>query len=184
MNEIIAIIFYIISKDDNPFFKEYYESDAYFTFEKLMEEIKNIFLMEKVDYKDLFVTSQIEEIKKILKKVEPSLFNYFKEIELEIDHFVMRWIVVMFAQEFTLNVAVNFWDRLFTQKNKMKFICYISAAIIRHNKEKIMTMDAGDVMEWAQELQNKMNEMDINNIVKIALETQKKYKRKESNNII
>ena len=47
-----------------------------------------------------------------------------------------------------------------------------------------MTMDAGDVMEWAQELQNKMNEMDINKIVKIALETQKKYKRKESNNII
>ena len=118
MNEIIAIIFYIISKDDNPFFKEYYESDAYFTFEKLMEEIKNIFLMEKKEYKDLFVSSQIEEIKKILKKVEPSLSNYFKKIELEIDHFVMRWIVVMFAQEFTLDVAVNFWDRLFTQKKK------------------------------------------------------------------
>ena len=139
--------------------------------------------MENINYSELFVTLQIKEIKKILKKIEPELLKYFTEICLELDNFVMRWILVLFAQEFTIDVAVNFWDRLFTQKNKLKFICYISSAIIKINKEKIMKMDGGEVMEWAQQLQNKMNEMDINNLVKVALEIKYRYDRKDSNNI-
>ena len=65
----------------------------------------------------------------------------------------------------------------------MKFICYISASIIKKNKDTIMKLDAGGIMEWAQELQNKMNEIDISDIVQLALQIQKKYKRNESNNI-
>ena len=140
--------------------------------------------MNNINYSQLFVTSQINEIKSILEKVEPELYNHFKEVDLELDNVVMRWILVLFAQEFTIDVAVNFWDRLFTQKNKMKFICYISSAIIKNNKEKIMKMDAGEIMEWAQQLQNKMNEMDINKLVKTSIEIQTKYNKKDSNNII
>ena len=183
MNEIIAIIFYIFSKDDNPFNKEYIESDSYFVFEKLMEQVKDIFMMENINYSQLYVKEQIEEIKKILNKIDFELMNYFKEIGLEIDNFVMRWLLVLFAQEFTIDVAVNFWDRLFTQKNKIKFVCYISAAIIKKNKEKIMKLDAGGIMEWAQELQNKMNEIDISDIVQLALKIKKKYNKNEYNNI-
>jgi hypothetical protein len=184
MNEIIAILFYIFSKDDNPFCKEYSESDAYYSLVILLDEIKDIFLMNNINYSQLFVTSQINEIKSILEKVEPELYNHFKEVDLELDNVVMRWILVLFAQEFTIDVAVNFWDRLFTQKNKMKFICYISSAIIKNNKEKIMKMDAGEIMEWAQQLQNKMNEMDINKLVKTSIEIQMKYNRRDSNNFI
>ena len=184
MNEIIAIIFYMFSKDDNPFYtKRYMESDSYYTFGKLMDEIKDIFKMENIEYSQLYVKEIIDEIKKILKKVDYKLSNYFDEIGLEIDNFVMRWILVLFAQEFTIDVAVNFWDRLFTQKNKIKFICYISAAIIEKNKDIIMKLDASEIMEWAQELQNKMNEIDISNIVQLALKIQKKYNKYEKNNI-
>jgi hypothetical protein len=183
MNEIIAIIYYIFSKDDNPFNDDYKESDSYYTFEKLMDEIKDIFMMENINYSQLFVKEQIDEINKILQKIDKEITNYFSEVGLEIDNFVMRWLLVLFAQEFTIDVAVNFWDRLFTQKNKMKFICYISAAIIKKNKDTIMKLDAGGIMEWAQELQNKMNEIDISDIVQLALQIQKKYKRNESNNI-
>ena len=184
MNEIIAIIFYIFSKDDNEFCKEYTESDSYYTFEILMEQIKEIFQMDDLNYSELFLTLQIKEIKKILKKMEPDLFNYFKKIGLEIDNFVMRWILVLFAHEFKIDKAVNFWDRLFTQQDKMKFICYISVALIKSNKKNIMEMDAEGVMEWAKQLQNKMNEIDITNIVKSALEIQHKHHKYKSNNII
>ena len=184
MNEIIAIIFYIFSKDDNPFYtKNYMESDSYYTFGKLMDEIKDIFKMENIEYSQLYVKEIIDEIKKILKKVDYKLSNYFDEIGLEIDNFVMRWILVLFAQEFTIDVAVNFWDRLFTQKNKIKFICYISSAIIEKNKDIIMKLDASEIMEWAQELQNKMNEIDISDIVQLAIKIQKKYNKYEKNNI-
>ena len=75
MNEIIAIIFYIFSKDDNPFNKEYIESDSYFVFEKLMEQVKDIFMMENINYSQLYVKEQIEEIKKILNKIDFELMN-------------------------------------------------------------------------------------------------------------
>ena len=126
---------------------------------------------------------QIKQIKKILKKIEPDLLNYFEYIGLEIKNFVIRWILVLFAQEFTIDVTVNFWDRVFTQKDKLKFICYISVAIIKSNKELIMSLDLEGVMKWALQLQNKMNEIDITNIVKLALDIQKKYNKKEANNI-
>ena len=184
MNEIIAIIFYIFSKDDNPFCNEYLESDSYFSLVNLLEEIKSIFAMDNIHYSQLFVTQQIKEIKKILKKVEPELSNYFEEVGLELDNIVMRWILVLFAQEFSIDIAVNFWDRLFTQKNKMKFICYISAAIIKNNKEKIMTMNAGEIMEWSQEFKNKMNNLDINALVQTSIEIQIKYNKKDLNNLI
>ena len=53
------------------------------------------------------------------------------------DVFLMRWLMVLFAHEFTFEGSISFWDRVFTQKNKMKFICYISAAILVINKKKI-----------------------------------------------
>ena len=183
MNEIIAIIFYIFSKDDNPFIEKYKESDSYFIFEKLMEEIKDIFIMENINYSQLFIKEQIEQIKKILKKIDLELINYFQDIGVEIDNFVMRWLLVLFAQEFTMDVAVNFYDRVFTQKNKIKFICYISAAIIEKNKNTLIKLDNGGIMEWAQELQNKMNEIDITNIVQLALKIQKQYNKNEKNSI-
>ncbi len=184
MNEIIAIIFYIFSKDDNPYCNEYSESDSYFSLVILLEEIKEIFLMENINYSQLFVTSQIKEIKNILKKVEPDLYNHFKEVDLELDNVVMRWILVLFAQEFSIDVAVNFWDRLFTQKNKMKFICYVSASIIKNNKEIIMKMEACEIMEWAQQLQNKMDELDVTELIKTTIEIQNIYNWNDSNNII
>ena len=183
MNEIIAIIFYIFSKDDNPFIEKYKESDSYFIFEKLMEEIKDIFIMENINYSQLFIKEQIEQIKKILKKIDLELINYFQDIGVEIDNFVMRWLLVLFAQEFTMDVAVNFYDRVFTQKNKIKFICYISAAIIEKNRNTLIKLDNGGIMEWAQELQNKMNEIDITNIVQLALKIQKQYNKNEKNSI-
>ena len=183
MNEIIAIIFYIFSKDDNPFIEKYKESDSYFIFEKLMEEIKDIFIMENINYSQLFIKEQIEQIKKILKKIDSELINYFQDIGVEIDNFVMRWLLVLFAQEFTMDVAVNFYDRVFTQKNKIKFICYISAAIIEKNRNTLIKLDNGGIMEWAQELQNKMNEIDITNIVQLALKIQKQYNKNEKNSI-
>ena len=183
MNEIIAIIFYIFSKDDNPFIEKYKESDSYFIFEKLMEEIKDIFIMENINYSQLFIKEQIEQIKKILKKIDSELINYFQDIGVEIDNFVMRWLLVLFAQEFTMDVAVNFYDRVFTQKNKIKFICYISAAIIEKNRNTLIKLDNGGIMEWAQELQNQMNEIDITNIVQLALKIQKQYNKNEKNSI-
>ena len=176
MNEIIALIYYIFANDDNPFFSRFVESDTYYCFSILVEEIEPIFKLSNTTYSELFLTKQITTINEIMEKIEPDLLNFFKEIDFSIDSFIMRWIMVLFAQEFKIDVAVNFWDRMFTQKNKMKFICFISVAIFRMNKDKIIGKELEDIAMWSKEMGNNINKLDINEIIKVAFEIKRKYK--------
>ena len=176
MNEIIALIYYIFANDDNPFFSRFIESDTYYCFSILVEEIEPIFKMSNTTYSELFLTNQIGIINEIMEKIEPDLLNFFKEIDFSIDSFIMRWIMVLFAQEFKIDVAVNFWDRMFTQKNKMRFICFISVAIFKMNKDKLIGKELEDIALWSKEMGNNINKLDLNEIIKVAFEIKRKYK--------
>ena len=178
MNELIAIIYYIFYNDDNPFFQKYVESDTYYCFSALVGEIEPVFHLNDTSFSQLFITQQIKLINDILEKCEPEIYNFFKEIDLSIDNFVMKWVMVLFAQEFKIDIAVNFWDRMFTQKNKMKFICFISVAILKKNKEKIMGKELEDIAVWLKEMGNSINKIDINDIIQIAFEMKKEYNQK------
>ena len=176
MNEIIALIYYIFANDDNPFFKKFIESDTYYCFSNLVEEIEPIFHMNDVDFSQLFLTKQINQINDILTVIEPDILNYFKEIYFTIDSFIMRWIMVLFAQEFKIDMAVNFWDRMFTQRDKMRFICFISVSIFQLNKDKIIGKELEDIAEWSKMMGNNINKIDMNEIIKNAFEIKRKYK--------
>ena len=83
--------------------------------------------------------------------------------------------MVLFAQEFKIDVAVNFWDRMFTQKNKLKFICFITVAIFQINKDKIIGKELEDIAEWTKEMGNNINQIDLNELIQIAFDIKKKY---------
>lgn len=183
MNEIIALIYYIFANDDNPFFRKFIESDTYYCFSMLVDEIEPIFRMTEVNNSELFITRQIKQINEILEKIEPDLLNFFKEIDFSIDSFIMRWIIVLFAQEFKIDVAVNFWDRMFTQNNKMRFICFISVAIFQLNKEKIIGKELEDIAEWTKQMGNNINKIGMNEIIKRAFDIKNKYKELTSKKI-
>ena len=178
MNELIAIIYYIFYNDDNPFFNKYIESDTYFCFSALIKEIEPVFHFSDANFSQLFINKQIKQINEIMEKCEPELYNFFREIDLNIDSFVMKWVMVLFAQEFKIDVAVNFWDRMFTQKNKMKFICFISVAIMKKNKDKILGKELEDIAIFLKEMGNNINKMDINEIIKIAFDMKKEFNKK------
>jgi hypothetical protein len=178
MNEIVAIIYYIYNLDESPYIKPFIESDTYYTFELLMEEIKPIFMMENTNYSQLFLSMQIKQINDILASVEPDLLKYFQQKDLMIDNFLMRWLLVLFAQEFSLQTSISFWDRLFTQKNKMRFICFISSAILIINKKKLMKMEMEEIIFWAQQFGSVINDTNIDEIVKKAFEIKSQCNKK------
>ena len=177
MNEIVAIIYYIYSLDENVYIKPFIESDTFYSFELLMEEIRPIFMIHNINYSQLFITTQIKQINDILQEVSPDLLNYFKEKSLVMDVFLMRWLLVLFAQEFTFESSISFWDRLFTQKNKMKFICYISAAILFINKKKLMKMEMEEIVLWAQEFGAIVKNNNIDDIVQKAFDIKAQIKK-------
>ena len=170
MNEIIAVIYYIFENDDNPFMINYTESDSYYTFEILLEEIKQVFMMENINYSQLFISQQIKFIKKLLEKLDLELLNHFENEEIILDSFLMRWLLVLFAQEFHLDTTINFWDRMFTQKNKINFLCYVSAALLINNRDLLIKMDSIEIMTFSQSFGEKFKGKEISEIVKKAIE--------------
>ena len=180
MNEICAIIYYIYTLDESPYIKPFIESDTYYTFELLMNEIKPIFMMNDISFSQLFISMQIKQINEILMKCEPELLNYFKKKNLMIENILMRWLLVLFLQEFSLETSISFWDRLFTQKNKMRFICFISSAILIINKKKLMNMEMEEIIFWAQEFGSVVDDKKMDEIVRTAFEIKAKFKNKNS----
>ena len=178
LNEIVAIIYYIYISDENPYIKNFIESDTYYSFELLIEEIKPIFFMTNINYSQLFLSLQIKQINDILLNVEPDLLKYFEKKDLKLDVFLMRWLLVLFAQEFSLQTSISFWDRVFTQKNKMRFICFISSAILILNKKKLMKMEMEEIIVWAQQFGAVINDNNIDKIVETAFEIKAKCNKK------
>ena len=176
MNEIIAVIYYIFENDDNPFMINYTESDTYYTFEILLEEIKQVFIMDNVNYSQLFISQQITFIKKLLEKIDLELLNHFEKEEIILDSFLIRWLLVLFAQEFHLDTTINFWDRMFTQKNKINFLCYVSVALLINNRDLLIKMDSLEIMTFSQSFGEKFKGKEISEIVKKAIEIKMEYK--------
>ena len=144
-----------------------------------MDEVKCVFMMNNTTYSQLFISQQIKQVNDILKKVGPDLYEYFEKKNLKLDTFIMRWIIVLFAREFNLETSVCFWDRLFTQKNKMKFLSFISATILVINKEKLMKMEMEDIFFWAQEFGTVVNDANLDSIIIKAFKLKAKYNNKD-----
>ncbi len=69
---------------------------------------------------------------------------------------------------------------MFTQKNKIKFICFISVAILIKNRDKLLGKELEDIAQWLKEMGSNINKIDINEIIKIAFEIKKEYNQKNS----
>ena len=147
-----------------------------------MEEIKPIFMMSNINYSQLFISLQIKQINDILMAVEPNLLKYFQKKDLKIDIFLMRWLLVLFAQEFNLETSILFWDRLFTQKNKMRFICFISSSILIINKNELMKKEMEEIIFWAQQFGSLINDSNMDEIVKTAFEIKAKCNKQTKKN--
>ncbi len=176
MNEILAVIYYTFENDDNPFMLNYSESDSYYTFEILLEEIKQVFIMDDINFSQLFIVIEIKFIKNILQKIDKDLFNHFENENVSLETFLMRWLLVLFAQEFQLDTTINFWDRMFTQKNKINFLCYVSAALLINNRNLLINMDSIEIMAFSQSFGEKFKGKEISEIVKKAIDIKLEYK--------
>ena len=94
----------------------------------------------------------------------------------------MRWLLVLFAQEFNLETSILFWDRLFTQKNKMRFICFISSSILIINKNELMKKEMEEIIFWAQQFGSLINDSNMDEIVKTAFEIKAKCNKQTKKN--
>ena len=176
MNEIIFILYYIFEKDDNPFIINFVESDSYFSFETLMDEFKSIICIENnLRFSQLLIAKKINFIYQILESVDNELFNHFNNEKIQIETFIMKWFFVIFTQQFKIDILINLWDRIFTQKDKIEFLCFFTAAIFIKYKDILMKLDFIQIMNFFQNFGEHNDIKDINDIINKAIFIQNNY---------
>ena len=65
---------------------------------------------------------------------------------------------------------------MFTQKNKINFLCYVSVSLLIYNRNLLLNMDFIGIMEFSKKFGEKFTGKEISEIVKKAIEIKEKIK--------
>lgn len=137
MNEILAPIYYCFANDYNSFFADSVEEDAFTCFSLLMSEIKENFTKIK-DCSLLGFKTRIALLDKMLKKIDPKLWQHLNSFSIMTEIYSTRWILLLLTQDFNLNNIMRLWDVLFSYQDKQEFVNFISLAMIINSRDEIM----------------------------------------------
>jgi len=149
MNEILATIYFCFAKSN----EVYLESDLFYCFENFMLEVKDIYLKEN-DNSNRGIHGIVKIIENLLDYYDPDLSNHFKDIGIEINFFVLRWILIFFSQEFFMPETLRLWDSLLIESDKFKFITFVSLSIIIKKREELLRSGFAEAMFSLQNLKN------------------------------
>ena len=121
------------------------EADVFWTFNSLMEQIKNNFNSEK-NQDDTGIGGKVQKFKKMLQIIDLQLYQHFEAFNVEYYTFAYRWFILFFSQEFLMIDILRLWDYLFAPDDKY-FNCYfISLAVIELKRDELLVSDLSGIL--------------------------------------
>lgn len=174
MNEILAPIYYCFSFDrlnDNEPFDDI-EADTFWCFFNLMNVLKELFDRYEDNHKN-GIKGKSEKLKKMLKIVDKNFYEHLIKINFDFSILVLRWISLMFSQDFTMIDLLRIWDFLLCNENKYQNCYYFCLSIILMKKDIILKSPIYKIYEIFQNI----NDLDSENIINNA-----KYIRSKCHN--
>ena len=139
MNEILAPIYYCFSFDRNsdsePF--DDVEADVFWCFYNLMSVLRELFNKYE-DNHSTGIKGKAERLKMMLKVVDKNFYEYLIKIKFDFSILALRWISLMFSQDFTMLDLLRIWDFLLCNDNKYQNCYYFCLSIILMKKDVIM----------------------------------------------
>ena len=173
MNEIIAPIYYIFSFDKTYGVESNFdkiEADIFWTFNSLMSQIKDNFNREK-DNENMGITSRIKKLKKMLKILDPQLFEHFEKFKVEYYTFAYRWFILFFSQEFLMIDILRLWDYLFAPDDKFLNCYFISLAVFELKKDELLISDLSGILSNLKSFKG----LNVEEIISLAKKIKNQY---------
>ena len=173
MNEIIAPIYYVFSFDKTYGVEasvENIEADVFWTFNSLMEQIKNNFNSEK-NQDDTGIGGKVQKFKKMLQIMDLQLYQHFEAFNVEYYTFAYRWFILFFSQEFLMIDILRLWDYLFSSDDKF-FNCYfVSLAVLELKRDELLVSDLSGILSNLKSFKG----LNIEEIISLAKKIKTQY---------
>jgi len=175
MNEILAPIYYVFSKDPNPMFKGHAEADSFYCFTNLMDELRDTFVSNQ-DNKEKGIFSRIKEFSDLFKKIDKPLWSHLDKYQISPQYYSLKWLMLLLAQEFPMNDLLVVWDELVSHPRRLSYINFLCVAMVYNIRDSIIS--DSDFSSLMEKLQNKTNK-DVDKIRATAFTFYKQYERPE-----
>ncbi len=173
MNEIIAPIYYVFSFDKTYGVEasvENIEADVFWTFNSLMEQIKNNFNSEK-NQDDTGIGGKVQKFKIMLQIMDLQLYQHFEAFNVEYYTFAYRWFILFFSQEFLMIDILRLWDYLFSSDDKF-FNCYfVSLAVLELKRDDLLVSDLSGILSNLKSFKG----LNIEEIISLAKKIKTQY---------
>jgi hypothetical protein len=173
MNEIIAPIYYIFSFDKTYRVEtniDYIEADTFWTFNSLMNQIKDNFNHEK-DNEKMGITTRIKKLKKMLQILDLQLFEHFEKFKVEYYTFAYRWFILFFSQEFLMIDILRLWDYLFAPNDKFLNCYFVSLAVFELKRDELLVSDLSGILSNLKSFKG----LNVEDIISLAKNIKNQY---------
>ena len=161
MNEILAIIFYVM-KD---------ESDSFWAFNTIMNQLGDLFTAE-ADTTQAGIYSQIDALSGSLRCYNYELWKHLCAIDFPLTTLAMRWITTLLAMDLTLPDTIRVWDILLQSSHKnqlLGFSVIVSLAYLMSLSGELMNFtDGQEAVEFASRFGRGVD-VDTNQIIVTGL---------------
>lgn len=149
MNEILAPIYYTFARDPEVDFRQNAEADAFFCFSTIMSELRDRFI-KSLDYSETGIFTVVEGLDKLLKKVEPEIWQHLTALQIDPRFYAFRWLTLLLSQEFELPEVLRLWDSLFADERRFQFLNYVCVAMIKCMKQELLRGDFAENLSLLQ----------------------------------
>ena len=139
MNELLAPIYYVFATCENPehrqgegglFAREHSEADAFWCFCSLMAHMRDNFCVS-LDNSLTGVRGNLQRLELLLQAHDARLHHHLIDtLGLVPQMFALRWVTVLFSQEFHLPDVLTLWDAILSTRDPLDFSLHVCLAML------------------------------------------------------
>lgn len=149
MINLILPIYYVMDQSKDIEDSKFAEEDTFFLFNNLMSEIGDNFI-NQMDNSSYGLRNQIGIVFDLIKERDQVLYDELKKKNLLTSGFPLKWILLLFSNEFKMNDVLWLWDRIFSDSYRFEILSYCCAAAIILLRNIILTESFERCMEVLQ----------------------------------
>ena len=130
MNEILATLYICFHDPSLPHeINQYFESDLFFCFTKLMMDLRDSFL-RTMDNENSGINGKVTEFDFLMLQIDPELHQHLSDEGLDPQYYSLRWLMLLLSQEFEIGNVIRLWDPVLADHDKFTFVNFICVAMV------------------------------------------------------
>eukprot|EP00039_Didymoeca_costata_P031071 m.32981 g.32981 ORF g.32981 m.32981 type:complete len:710 (+) comp8475_c0_seq1:237-2366(+) len=126
MSDILSVILKVVRD----------EADAFWCFVGLMDTEHGLQANFALDQKGM--NGHLDDLKKLLRFVDPPLMDYLEKNDSGNLFFMFRWLLIFFKREFKYDDVIVLWEVLWTRAYSPKFHLFVCLAMVAEHRDEII----------------------------------------------